>query len=147
MLSKKPWSKLQLLRRDNGKAFETVLFQKQLETTEDYPIPPHSPWFNGALESCNGSLKAAVKTTGMQKMAIDPTFFRQVRQYTDRALEALGDIISDVRIMLNQDIARLRLGMIPAQVIFGEEEARAKQEAFVTRKREERKKKTNGRNP
>lgn len=128
-----------LLRRDNGKAFETELFQKELETTKDYPIPPHSPWFNGGLESCNGTLKAAVKTTGMQKMVIEPTFYRQVRRDSNLVLEALGDIISDVRIMLNQDIARLRHGMTPAQVISGEEEARAEQEAFVNQKRAERK--------
>ena len=127
------------LRRDNGKPFSTELFQQQLATTIDYPVPPRSPWFNGALESCNGSLKAAVKTTGMQKMAIDPTFFRQVRQDPNHALEALGDIVSDVRVMLNQDIARLRHGMTPAQVISGEKEARAEQDAFVIRKREERK--------
>jgi len=128
------------MRRDNGKAFLTELFQKELEAVKDYPVPPHSPWYNGALESCNGSLKAAVKTIGMQKMACNSAIFRQVRLNENLALEALGDLVSEVRTMLNKDIARLRHGMTPAQVISGKEEVRAKQDAFVSRKRDERKK-------
>jgi len=42
--------------------------------------------------------------------------------------------------MLNKDIARLRHGMTPAQVISGKEKVRTKQDAFVSRKRDERKK-------
>ncbi len=129
-----------LMRRDNGKPFLTELFQEMLNASMDYPVPPHSPWFNGSLESCNGSLKAAVKTTGMQKMACDSAAFRQVRWSPDLALEALQDIISDVQTMLNTDIARLRHGMTPAQAISGQKEARSKQKAFVAHKREERKK-------
>jgi len=129
-----------LMRRDNGKAFETEVFQRELEAVGDYPVPPHSPWYNGALESCNGSLKAAVKTTGMQKMASEPTIFRQARGDENLALEMIGDLTSEVRIMLNNDIARLRHGMTPAQVIRDEHQARADQQAFITHKREERKK-------
>jgi len=128
------------MRRDNGKAFLTELFQKELETTKDYPIPPHSPWYNGSLESCNGSLKGAVKTMGMQKMACDSAIFRQGRLNDNLALEALGHLVTEVRTMLNKDIARLRHGMTPAQVISGKKKVQAERDAFVTRKREERKK-------
>ena len=139
-------AKPKLLRRDNGKPFETEDFQEILLRSHyhgpkigDYPVPPGCPWFNGALESCNRSLKAALKTTGMQKMAIDPAFFRQVRKSTCSAQDALVDIVSAVRTMLNKEIARMRHGMTPAQVISGENEGRAKQNAFIARKREERK--------
>jgi len=127
------------IRRDNGKPFSTELFQKQLDgVVMDYPVPPHSPWYNGSLESCNGSLKKGIKTAGMQGMVINPTRFREARQDTNRALETLQDIVSGVRTTLNQEIARLRHGMTPAQVISGKEEARAKQNAFLDRKRQER---------
>ena len=117
----------------------TELFQKQLDgVVTDYPVPPHSPWYNGSLESCNGSLKKGIKTAGMQAMVINPTRFREARQDPNRALETLQDIVSGVRTTLNQEIARLRHGMTPAQVISGKEEARAKQNAFLDRKRQER---------
>jgi transposase InsO family protein len=76
-----------LIRRDNGKPFITEEYQQLLETAiiKDYPIPPYSPWYNGSLESCNTSLKAAIKTAGMQDMAESQTPYSELRKKPDLA--------------------------------------------------------------
>jgi len=64
--------------------------------------------------------------------------FRKARLDTRLAPETLQGIVSRVRTVLNEEIARLRHGMTPAQVISGEEESLAKQNTFLARKRQER---------
>ncbi len=127
------------VRRDNGKPFLTEAFQRQLETTQDYPTPPHSPWYNGSLESCNTSLKAAIKTTGMQDMAGNPSPYREARKDTCVALSFLQDLVERVRVMLNEEISRTKHQMPPAKAFSGRQQAtRDRHRAFVVRKKTER---------
>jgi hypothetical protein len=131
--------KPKFMRRDNGKPFLTEHFQQQLATVHDYPIPPHSPWFNGSLESCNTSLKAAVKTTGMQDMAHNSGPYRFARQYPDIALDALQQLADRVRSMLNKDISRRKHDMPPHNVFSGQHQAtRERHQVFVAKKRQAR---------
>lgn len=127
------------LRRDNGKPFITEQFQEQLQLIEDYPVPPGSPWFNGGLESSNGPLKTAVKTLGMQDMAVDPAFFREIRKHRDLAMETLQGIVDRVQAVVNKEIARIRHRMPPEKVLSGQKQAtNARHREFINRKREER---------
>lgn len=127
------------MRRDNGKPFLTEEYLRELEEIGDYPIPPHSPWFNGSLESCNGSLKAGIKTIGMQKMAKDPGSFRKVRKSKKATLKKLGDIIRCARRRMNEKIARAKHQVSPAVAHKGEvQAAESKRETFKARKRQER---------
>jgi transposase InsO family protein len=128
-----------LLRRDNGRPFQTEDFQRLLGAGCDHPIPPGSPWYNGSLESGNTSLKAAIKTVGMQTMATAADVFRQARQDQAAALALLAKLAERVRIKLNEDISRLKHGMPPIKVFEGRvEETRARQAEFKTRKQQER---------
>ena len=129
----------ELVRRDNGKPFLTEGFQGVMGLIQDCPVPAHSPWYNGSLESCNTSLKAAVKTSGMQEMAAQADVYREARQDREAALAVLRELVERVRVMLNEDISRLKHRMPPAKVFGGQEEAsRERQQAFVARKRQER---------
>jgi transposase InsO family protein len=127
------------VRRDNGLPFLTEDFQRLLERDRDCPIPPGSPWYNGSLESCNTSLKAAIKTTGMQEMAAQADVYRDARQEPEAALAVLCELTDRVRVMLNEEISRLKHRMPPAKVFDGQGEAtRERHQAFVARKRQER---------
>jgi len=133
----------ELIRRDNGKPFLTIEFQKLLETAiiQDYPIPPHSPWYNGSLESCNTSLKAAIKTTGMQEMAESPTHYCEFRKRPKQAIEYLRKLLERVRDKLNKTICRSKHKMPPDKVLQGKQlETRERHLAFVARKKDERQK-------
>lgn len=128
-----------LLRRDNGRPFQTEDFQRLLGAGCDHPVPPGSPWYNGSLESGNTSLKAAIKTVGMQTMATAPDAFRLARQDQDAALALLAQLTERVRTKLNEDIARLKYGMPPIKVLEGRvAETRSRQAAFKTRRQLER---------
>jgi DNA primase len=125
----------QYMRRDNGKAFETEEFLRQLGTMEDYPVPPHSPWFNGSLESCNRSLKASVKTFGMQEMIKDPSRFREGRQGSEAALSILSKLLEGARTRLNEEIARKKHETTPAKAYAGQPQAvRERRKAFIAKK-------------
>ncbi len=128
-----------LLRRDNGKPFLTETFQAQLHPVQDYPIPPHSPWFNGSLESCNTSLKATIRATGMKKMAENSDLMQKARNDEGTSLEILQELIDTSRIQLNQEISRLKHHMPPAQVYNGHKEPTKKRhQAYIDRKKKER---------
>ncbi|MCP4409267.1 MAG: transposase family protein, partial [Gammaproteobacteria bacterium] len=131
--------KPQYLRRDNGKPFETEAFQLKMGSMVDYPVPPHSPWYNGSLESCNGSLKASVKTYGMQQMIKDPSCYREGRKDPEIALNILDGILAGARTRLNQEIARKKHQTTPAKAYSGQVQA-AKQrcKAFIARKHQQR---------
>lgn len=129
------------LRRDNGKPFLTEAFQQALEGggPQDCPIPPGSPWFNGSLESSHTSLKNTIKTTVMQDMAHNPALFRECRQDPSAIVDLLQGIIDRVRVLVNEDISRLKQGMPPAKVYNGEEAAtRRRHQVFIARKHRER---------
>lgn len=133
--------KPELIRRDNGKPFETEEFQKLLDTaiTQDYPVPPHSPWYNGSLESCNTSLKAAIKTTGMQDMAESPAQYSKWRKNPDQAMKHLQEIVNRVREKLNKTICRSKHKMPPQKVLQGKQrQTHELQRAFIVKKKEER---------
>ena len=135
-------AKPQYVRRDNGKPFLTEKYQEQLADTQDYPVPPHSPWYNGALESCNLSLKATIKSIGMQMMATNPDLSKEVRNAPDLALETLHSIISGARRVLNEEIARLKHQMTPARAYDDKQRAEApsRHDAFVKKSMDERSK-------
>jgi transposase InsO family protein len=127
------------VRRDNGLPFLTEDFQRHIELGRDCPIPPGSPWYNGSLESCNTSLKDAIKTAGMQEMAAKADVYRKARQDREAALPILRELAERVRVMLNEDISRLKHRMPPAKVFDGQAEAtRERHRGFVARKRQER---------
>jgi len=75
------------LRRDNGKAFITINYQKLLAGLKvtDQPIPPGSPWLNGSLETNNTGLKTTIKATGMQEMLNTPDRFEAARTDSRKA--------------------------------------------------------------
>ncbi len=127
------------VRRDNGKPFLTHEFQQHLKEAQDYPTPPHSPWYNGSLESCNTSLKTAVKSTGMQDMADNPSPFRDAREDPDIALDTLQCLVDRVRVMLNQEISRRKHNMPPEKVLLGQKQpTQARHRAFINKKKQER---------
>ena len=97
-----------LLRRDNGKAFTTDSVQELLEHLfiQDAPIPPASPWFNGSLESNNGSLKSTVKTIGLQHLAEDVSSFNLARRNESNAVNALQELCDKALVNLNAEISR-----------------------------------------
>jgi transposase InsO family protein len=131
----------EFVRRDNGKPFLTEDFQRELENAviEDYPTPPHSPWYNGSLESCNTSLKAAIRTTGMQEMAKGSIEVPHARQDPEIALAILKELSNNVQIMLNEEISRCKHNMPPAKVLAGERQKTKKNhEAFVEKKKLQR---------
>ncbi len=131
-----------LIRRDNGKPFITEEFQKLLDTAiaKDYPVPPHSPWYNGSLESCNTSLKAAIKTAGMQDIARSPTSYPELRKNPDLALSHLQEIVNQVREKLNETICRYKHRVPPSIVLQGKQMERQKRhQAFKAKKRTARK--------
>ena len=133
--------KPELIRRDNGKPFVTEEFQKLLETaiTQDYPVPPHSPWYNGSLESCNTSLKAAIKTTGMQDMAESPTPYPEWRKNPDQAIEHLQEIGNRVHATLNKSSCRCKHKMPPLKVLQGKQrQTHELHQAFIAKKKDER---------
>jgi len=126
----------QYLRRDNGKPFMTKAFQRELVSIKDYPIPPHSPWYNGSLESCNTSLKAAIKTLGMQKKAKHPEWFTEARKDRLVALKTLEKMAGLSQIRINEIIARTKHGVPPEIVYNGKElEAKKRRDAFCEEKR------------
>ena len=129
------------LRRDNGKAFLTASVQELLANLriEDRPIPPGSPWFNGSLESNNGSLKTTVKTVAMQAMARTPQLFSAVGRETQEACALLQKICDRVRDVLNREIARQKFDMPPQQVLDDKvPETRQRHERFIRRKKADR---------
>ncbi len=131
----------QVLRRDNGKAFLVESFQNTLadHDIEDAPIPPAKPWFNGSLESNNGSLKTAIKTTAMQQMPDEPARFQHARKDIDSAVQLLQQTCDRVRTSLNDQIARPKFAMPPGQVLAGQvDSTRQRQDRFVAQKTQER---------
>jgi transposase InsO family protein len=127
------------LRRDNGKPFLTEPFQLKMGFILDYPVPPRSPWYNGSLESCNGSLKAAVRAIGMQYMAQNPGIYREDRKSADTALKALVNLAEGARIRLNEEIARGKHGMTPAKVYSGQARAHKDlRQTFIAKKKQQR---------
>lgn len=127
------------LRRDNGKPFLTEEFQQQLKPQQDYPVPPRSPWYNGALESCNGCLKVTLKTTGMQEMVSNSNLFQKARKSRKKALDVLQGIASRVQTIFNEEIARQRYHMPPGQVLSDQiESTKKRNRAFIEKKRTER---------
>jgi len=135
------------MRRDNGKSFVTAPFQAILAENGiiDDPIPPGQPWLNGSLESSNTSLKAALKTAAMQRMAAEPDCSQAARKDVDNAVLLLQKSCDQVRTTLNHSIARPKFGMPPGQVMNGEVDAtRERHERFVRRKRKERKERMAG---
>jgi transposase InsO family protein len=131
------------LRRDNGKAFLAASVQELLANLriEDRPIPPGSPWFNGSLESNNGSLKTTVKTLAMQTMARTPQLFASVGKETHAACALLQKICDRTRDVLNRKISRQKFDMPPQQVLDDKvSETRQRHERFIRRKRADRRK-------
>ena len=129
------------LRRDNGKAFLTASVQELPANLriEDRPIPPGSPWFNGSLESNNGSLKTTVKTLAMQTMARTPQLFGAAGRETHAACALLQEICDRTRGVLNREISRQKFEMPPQQVLDDKvPETRQRHERFVHRKKAER---------
>jgi len=127
------------VRRDNGKPFLTELYEQLLGTIRDYPIPPHSPWWNGSLESCNQSLKAAIKTTGMQEMVEKADVYREARKDREALLETLTSLVGRVQTRLNEYIARDKHGTTPANAYSGQaDQDKERRKAFIERKRRER---------
>ena len=127
------------MRRDNGSPFETVAFQERLEDIVDYPVPPHSPWWNGSLESCNTSLKAAIRVLGMQLILVNEARYQICKQDRMAALELLEELVAQTKTKLNETVARTKHGLTPEQVYAGEMERAIKaKEAFVASRLAER---------
>ena len=129
------------MRRDRGSAFVTVSFRHLLKASgiTDAPIPPGQPWLNGSLESCNGSLKAAIKTDAMQRMPEEPDAFRNARRDVLETVDALQETCDRTRTKLNEQIARAKFGVPPKTILDGElDQARERHQRFVARKKRER---------
>lgn len=130
------------VRRDNGKAFITINYQKLLAGFKitDQPIPPGSPWFNGSLESNNTGLKSTIKATGMQEMANTPDRFEPARKDSRKAHTILQQTCNTTRHLLNETISRTKFGMPPQKVMDNRaEENRQRQEGFIEQKKADRK--------
>lgn len=130
-----------ILRRDNGKAFLAESFQDNLAAhdIQDAPIPPGQPWLNGSLESNNGSLKTAIKTTAMQQLLTEPAQFQDGRKDINSAVQVLQQTCDRVRVSLNDEIARPKFAMPPAQVLAGQVDATRKRHSrFIEQKKQER---------
>ena len=130
-----------ILRRDNGKAFLTEHFQNTLadHDIQDAPIPPGQPWLNGSLESNNGSLKTAIKTTVMRQQLDVPTQFQNARKDIHKAVQVLQQTCDRVRVSLNDEIARPKFAMPPGQVLAGQvDSTRERHDRFIEKKKQER---------
>jgi len=135
-------TKPELIRRDNGKPFMTEEYQQLLDKAiiKDYPVPPHSPWYNGSLESCNTSLKAAIKTAGMQDMARSPAQYLELRKNPDLATLHLQEIVNRVQKKLNETICRSKHRVPPLKVLQGKQmETQKRHQAFKAKKKADRK--------
>jgi len=129
------------MRRDCGSAFVTASFQQLLTASgiNDTPIPPGQPWLNGSLESCNGSLKAAIKTVAMLRMPEEPECFRDGRRDVQRALAILQQTCDRAKTKLNEEIARAKFGVPPEKVLDGRlDEARQRAQTFAQQKKRQR---------
>lgn len=134
----------ELIRRDNGKPFQTMAYQDSLASSHDYPIPPGSPWFNGCLESCNTSLKSSIQTVGMQDMANCPQSYNLLRYDRELALHKLQDLVNQSVSNLNSRISRMKFRMPPHKVLMNElVSTNLRHQNFILRKQQQRKQKTN----
>jgi len=130
-----------ILRRDNGKAFLVQCFQDALAKNgiEDQPIPPGQPWYNGSLESNNGSLRSAIATSAMLRMPEQSDRFRSAHNDIRNATRLLQQTCNHVRTKLNEHICRPKFAMPPAQILAGRVDCtRERHERFVKRKKQER---------
>ncbi len=132
---------LRCILSDNDSSFLGEEFQELLKSqkVEHKTIPPGSPWYNGEIESGNRDLKKALLTKALQETCknVEITLKGSSREVVETFVKKK---CNETRILLNEDIPRMKFKTTPQKVLEGKvEEQQEKQRKFIEMKKNQRK--------
>ena len=126
---------------DNGSAFICESFEELLDSIEmsGQRIPPGQPWYNGALESGNRDLKKTLYNIAFHEVC-NNTGLSGKGIAREQIMNSLDGYCSLTQHVINDQIVRPKFKTTPRSVLRDEiKESLEKQEAFVAKKKQERK--------